>query len=367
MPDGDLPHRSIWLNDDASSVGIIDQTALPHAVQVLRIDTCEAAAHAIRAMQVRGAPLIGAVAAYGLAFAVAANPSDTALRAAVDALRDTRPTAVNLHHALDAIAARLLPLPPPARRDAAFAAAAALCDEDVAINEAIGRHGLELLRRAHEAAPDRPVHVLTHCNAGWLATVGGGGTALSPVYAAHAQGIPVHVWVSETRPRNQGAALTAWELVAAGVPHTVIADNAAGHLLQRRRVDLVITGTDRTLPTGDVCNKIGTYLKAVAAHDSGVPFYAAVPSPSIDWELTDPFAIPIEERAAEEVTTIRGRDPQGDITTVTLTPPGTAAVNFAFDVTPARLVSGLITERGVAVGADGLRRLFPERFPEAPA
>lgn len=365
MPDGDLPRRSIWLNDDGASVSILDQTSLPHAVEVVRLDTLEAVAVAIRTMQVRGAPLIGAAAAYGLAFAAAADASDTAVRRAADMLRDTRPTAVNLHHALDTIAAQLLALPPAARRAAAFDAAATLCAEDVAINEAIGRHGLALLRTAHEAGPNRPVHVLTHCNAGWLATVGGGGTALSPIYAAQDAGVPVHVWVSETRPRNQGAALTAWELAAAGVPHTVIADNAAGHLLQRGRVDLVITGTDRTLPSGDVCNKIGTYLKAVAAHDNDVPFYVAAPSPSIDWERTDPIAIPIEERAAEEVTTARGRDAEGRITTVELTARGTAAANFAFDVTPARLVSGLITERGVAVGTGGLRRLFPERFADA--
>ena len=253
MPDSDLPCRSIWPAPDGARVCILDQTLLPHRVEVVTLASVEDVVRAVTTMQVRGAPLIGAAVAYGLAFAVARDPSDAAIDAALTALRQTRPTAVNLHHAIDGLAARLRGAPPDARADIARAAVTALCADDIAINEAIGRHGLRLLEKAARNAPGRPLQVLTHCNAGWLATVGGGGTALSPIYAAHAAGLPVHVWVSETRPRNQGAALTAWELACGGVPYTVIADNAAGHLLQRGRVDLCLTGTDRTLSSGDVC------------------------------------------------------------------------------------------------------------------
>jgi methylthioribose-1-phosphate isomerase len=357
------PFRTIWLAGDGETVEIIDQTRLPHRFVTVRLETLEDAAHAIRAMLVRGAPLIGATAAYGVAMAMRDDPSDEALAAARASLAATRPTAVNLRWALDDMAAHLAKLSPGARAEAAYARAAAICDEDVAICRAIGEHGLGLIRAAFEAGGrSRPVEVMTHCNAGWLATVDWG-TATAPIYMAHDEGIPVHVWVDETRPRNQGAFLTAWELGGHGVPHTVIVDNAGGHLMQHGRVDLMITGTDRTTATGDVANKIGTYLKALAACDNGVPFYVALPGPTIDWTIADGVRdIPIEERDPVEVTDISGRAPDGTVTTVRLTPHGSAAANFAFDVTPARLVTGLITERGLcAASAEGLLSLWPER------
>ncbi len=359
--------RTIWPEPDGVSVGIIDQTRLPHAFATLRLTTLAEAAHAIRAMQVRGAPLIGATAAHGLWLALRADPSDAGLHHARTTLLATRPTAVNLRWALDRALAHLLPLPPTGRAAGARAFAAALCDEDVAINRAIGEAGLPLLRELAARKPaGRPLNILTHCNAGWLATVDWG-TATAPIYLAHDAGLPVHVWVDETRPRNQGASLTAWELLNHGVPHTVIVDNAGGHLMQHGEVDVVIVGTDRTTADGDVCNKIGTYLKALAAHDNGVPFYVAVPSPSIDWTIRDGVReIPIEERAAGEITRLTGRQDDGQMATITITPEGSAAANPGFDVTPARLVTGLITERGVAPAtAAGLRRLFPES-PIAP-
>jgi methylthioribose-1-phosphate isomerase len=355
------PTRTIWPGADGVSVEIIDQTRLPHAFVTARLSTLEEAAHAIRAMLVRGAPLIGATAAWGLWLALRAGASDAALAGAHATLLATRPTAVNLRWALDRVRAHVTPLPPAARAAAARQLAIALCDEDVALNRGIAAAGLPLIRAlAARKAPGEPVNVLTHCNAGWLATVDLG-TATAPIYAAHDAGLPVHVWVDETRPRNQGASLTAWELLNHGVPHTVIVDNAGGHLMQRGQVDLVIVGTDRTTATGDVCNKIGTYLKALAARDNGVPFYAAVPSPSIDWTLRDGLRdIPIEERSAQEVTHLTGRLADGTVATVALTPGGSATANPAFDVTPARLVTGLITERGVAAASEaGLRRLFP--------
>jgi methylthioribose-1-phosphate isomerase len=319
-------------------------------------------------MRVRGAPLIGATAAYGMCLAVHANASDAAIGRATKELLATRPTAVNLRWALDEMRGVLDGAPPRERAALAYARAARICDEDVAICRAIGEHGAALITEVwhvkQEAADGggARVNVLTHCNAGWLATVDWG-TALAPIYVAHDDGIPVHVWVDETRPRNQGAALTAWELGRHGVPHTVIADNAAGHLMQHSKVDLCITGTDRTTAAGDVCNKIGTYLKALAAFDNGVPFYVGLPGPTIDWTITDGLAqIPIEQRSPEEVTHIAGRGADGNITTVQLTPDGSAAVNYAFDVTPARLVTGLITERGLcAASAEGLAGLYPER------
>ena len=358
------PRRPIWLNPDGRSIGVIDQTHLPHEYVTVDLRTLDDAAGAIESMQVRGAPLIGVVAAFGLAFAAAADPSDAGLANAAGVLQATRPTAVNLRHAVDDLATRLQALPPADRAAAALRRATEMADEDVAINAAIGRAGLPLIERV-AGTKDTPVQIMTHCNAGWLATVGWG-TATAPIYLAHDAGIPIHVWVSETRPRNQGAALTAWELGEAGVPHTLIADNTAGHLLQTGRVDLCIVGTDRTLPTGDVANKIGTYLKALAANDNGVPFYAAVPSPSIDWACRDPAAIPIEERSPQEVTTIQGRGSDGAVMTVRLTPESTPAVNYGFDVTPARLLTGLLTERGLcAASPDGLRGVFPERFADA--
>jgi methylthioribose-1-phosphate isomerase len=360
-----VAHRTIWLSDDKESVEIIDQTRLPHNFEIIRLDSVENAAHAIRTMQVRGAPLIGAAAAYGVALAMRANSSDVGLEQAVTTLMVTRPTAVNLRWALEEMRALLQPLPAKDRRYAAYRRAAEICDEDVGINEGIGGHGVALIRAASEAKGGAPVNILTHCNAGWLATVDWG-TATAPIYRAHDAGIPVHVWVGETRPRNQGASLTAWELGHHGVPHTVIADNVGGHLMQHGDVDLCITGTDRTTATGDVCNKIGTYLKALAAHDNDVPFYIGLPSPTIDWTLDDGVAeIPIEQRDGTEVSEMTGRTADGRIETVAITPQGSAVANYAFDVTPARLVTGLITERGIAAASrDGLLELFPERGRE---
>lgn len=356
--------RPIWLEPDGRSVGIIDQTQLPHLLRTERLATAAEAAHAIRSMQVRGAPLIGATAAYGVALAMADDPGDAALARATALLAATRPTAVNLRWALDRMAARLGPLVPAARAAAAYAEAAALVEEDVAANAAIGRHGLGLIRPLAEAAGGRPLRILTHCNAGWLATCDWG-TALAPIYMAHDAGIALEVWVDETRPRNQGAALTAWELLQHGVPHTVVSDNAGGHLMQRGLVDLCIVGADRVTAAGDVANKIGTYLKALAARESGVPFHVAVPSSTIDWGLSDGLAgIPIEERHPSEVTRVTGRAADGRVVSVQVTPDGSPAANPAFDVTPARLVGGLITERGrCPASAEGLRTLFPEAVP----
>ncbi|WP_188258900.1 S-methyl-5-thioribose-1-phosphate isomerase [Azospirillum tabaci] len=356
-------YRTIWLAQDGWSVEIIDQTRMPHDFAIARLTDLDEAAHAIRAMLVRGAPLIGATAAYGVALAMRADPSDTALEAAHARLLATRPTAVNLRWALERMRARLAPLPPAARVEAAYAEAAAVCDEDVAINRAIGEHGAALIREAaRRKAPGEPVNVLTHCNAGWLATVDWG-TALAPVYVAFEEGIRLHVWVDETRPRNQGASLTAWELNRHGVPHTVVVDNTGGHLMQHGMVDLCIVGTDRTTATGDVCNKIGTYLKALAARDNGVPFYVALPSPTVDWGMADGVKeIPIEERDAREVTELTGVTTDGRIETIRVTPAGSPAVNYGFDVTPARLVTGLVTERGVCPASrEGLLGLFPEQ------
>jgi methylthioribose-1-phosphate isomerase len=355
------PYRTIWPGADGASVEIIDQTKLPHEFTTARLTSLNEAAHAIRAMLVRGAPLIGATAAYGLWLALRVNASDAGLAHAHSTLLATRPTAVNLRWALDRVSAVVRPLAVSARAAAALQLAREICDEDVAINRGIGEAGLPLIKAiAARKAPGAPVNILTHCNAGWLAMVDLG-TATAPIYLAHDAGIPVHVWVDETRPRNQGASLTAWELQNHGVPHTVIVDNAGGHLMQRGQVDLVIVGTDRTTRTGDVCNKIGTYLKALAAHDNGVPFYVALPSPSIDWMISDGLKeIPIEERSAREVTHLTGRLPDGTVATIGVTPDGSVAANPAFDVTPARLITGLITERGIAEASEtGLRKLFP--------
>jgi methylthioribose-1-phosphate isomerase len=355
--------RSVWIEADGWSVGIIDQTKLPHALQTIRLASLEDAAHAIKSMQTRGAPLIGAVAAYGVALALRVDASDAALERAHATLVATRPTAVNLRWALDEVTASVRSQPGDARVKAAYARAAAICEEDAACSEAIGEHGLAIIERIAAAKPaGEPVNVLTHCNAGWLATVDWG-TALAPVYKAHLKGLPLHVWVDETRPRNQGAALTAWELGHQGVPHAVIADNTGGHLMQHGMVDLVITGADRVTAHGDVCNKIGTYLKALAARDNGVPFYAALPSSTIDFMIGDGVAeIPIEQRGAEEVATMTGRTADGRIETVAVVPDGSAVANYAFDVTPARIITGLITERGVVAATHaGLAAQFPER------
>jgi len=353
--------RTIWPQAGGDAVGIIDQTRLPHEFATLELRTADDAARAIKTMQVRGAPLIGATAAYGMWLAMRADASDAELTAAHAQLLETRPTAVNLRWALDRVRARLSPLPPAQRAGAALKLASEICEEDVAINRGIGEAGLPILRAlAARKRPGETLNILTHCNAGWLATVDWG-TATAPIYLAHDAGVKLHVWVDETRPRNQGASLTAWELGQHGVPHTVIVDNAGGHLMQHGRVDVVLVGTDRTTAQGDVGNKIGTYLKALAAHDNGVPFYAAVPSPSIDWTIRDGLReIPIEERSPAEITHITGRAANGATATVQITPDGSTACNPGFDVTPARLVSGLITERGVCPASSaGLRALFP--------
>ncbi len=359
---GDQWYRTIWPSDDGSAVEIIDQTLLPHTFELRSLRTVEDAAEAITSMRVRGAPLIGATAAYGLALALRSDSSDGALESAVYSLGETRPTAVNLRWALEKIKRAVGPLSPNDRADEAWACAARICDEDVEICRRIGMHGLARLREVTHRKEGGTVNILTHCNAGWLATVDWG-TALAPIYMAHDTGIAVHVWVDETRPRNQGAALTSYELAEHGVPHTLIVDNAGGHLMQHGMVDLCIVGTDRTTAAGDVANKIGTYLKALAAHDNGVAFYVALPSTTIDWTLRDGLAeIPIEERAPEEVTVIAGRTEDGEVTKVEIAPSGCRAGNWAFDVTPARLVTGLITERGVCdASIGGLVGLFPER------
>jgi methylthioribose-1-phosphate isomerase len=357
------PMRTIWLEPDGATVGIIDQTRLPHELVTVRLSTVDDAAHAIADMLVRGAPLIGATAAYGVALALRRDASDEALDGACRALLATRPTAVNLRWAIEEMRARLRPLAKGERAAAAYRRAAEICEEDVETNRTIGRHGVALIAAAWAAKKRKgAVEVLTHCNAGWLATVDWG-TALAPIYAAQEEGIPLHVWVDETRPRNQGASLTAWELGEQGVPHTVIVDNAGGHLMQHGRVDLCITGSDRTTAAGDVANKIGTYLKALAAHDNGVPFYVALPSSTIDWSIEDGVRdIPIEERDPSEVAEIAGRLPDGKSARVRLLPEGSTALNYAFDVTPRRFVTGLITERGVSPASrEGLLSLFPER------
>jgi methylthioribose-1-phosphate isomerase len=355
-------YRSIWLNADGWRVDIIDQTRLPHEFEIVTLETLEDAARAIEVMQVRGAPLIGATAAYGMCLALREDASDEALEAADARLRRTRPTAINLMWALDEMLSSVRNLPRENRLEAAYARAADICDQDVATNEAIGRNGLKIIEQIAASKPGETVNILTHCNAGWIATVDWG-TALAPIYMAHDKGIPVHVWADETRPRNQGAALTAWELGSHGLPHTIVVDNAGGHLMQHGQVDLCIVGTDRTARNGDVCNKIGTYLKALAARDNDVPFYVALPHSTIDWTVADGVRdIPIEERSGEEVTHLTGRAEDGAIVKVQVSAPGSGAGNPAFDVTPARLVTGLITERGVAEASEaGLLSLYPEK------
>ncbi len=358
-----VPFRTIWRAESGRGVRIIDQRWLPHELRIADLTGLDATAVAIREMWVRGAPLIGATAAYGVALAMEADPSDAGLAAAEETLRRTRPTAVNLGWALASMRAALAALRPARRAEAAWARAAAIADEDVAINRAIGDAGLPLIAAISAQKGGAPVNVLTHCNAGWLATVDWG-TATAPIYRAVEEGLAVHVWIDETRPRNQGAALTAWEMASHGVAHTLIVDNAGGHLMQRGAVDLVIVGTDRTTASGDVANKIGTYLKALAAHDTGVPFYVALPSPTIDWSISDGLRdIPIEARDAAEVTHVWGRQADGGLGAVRVCPETTPAANPAFDVTPARLVTGLVTERGVcAASTEGLAGLFPERL-----
>ncbi len=355
-------YRTIWLRDDGSTVEIIDQTKLPHELATVTLTSVEDAARAILTMQVRGAPLIGATAAYGVALALRRDASDEALDDAVEFLAKQRPTAINLRWALEEMRRAVRNLPRAERVAAAYRRAAQICDEDVETCRLIGVHGLELIKdiAAQKKSGER-VNVLTHCNAGWLACVDWG-TATSPIYQAHDAGLPLHVWVDETRPRNQGASLTAFELGGHGVPHTIVVDNAGGHLMQHGMVDICIVGTDRVTASGDVANKIGTYLKALAAKDNGVPFYVALPHSTIDWTMTDGLAIPIEERSADEVLKMPGRLADGTVVTVEIAAPGSPAGNPAFDVTPSRLVTGFITERGVAPAtAEGIRSLYPEK------
>ncbi len=361
------PTRTIWLEADGVTVGAIDQTLLPHRFATIRLETLQDAVRAIATMQVRGAPLIGATAAYGVCLALKADASDESLERAYAALIATRPTAINLKWALDEMTAAVRNRPRDERVAAAYRRAAEICEEDIAINRAIGRHGCKLIEAiAAKKKPGECVNVLTHCNAGWLAAVDVG-TALAPVYTAHDAGIALHVWVDETRPRNQGASLTAWELGQHGVPHTVIPDNTGGHLMQRGEVDIAIVGADRVAANGDVANKIGTYLKALAAKDNNVPFYVGLPSPTIDFTVQDGVAdIPIEQRSADEVATMSGKTADGRIETVRVVPDGSAVANYGFDVTPARLVTGLITERGVlAPSREALAKAFPERSDAA--
>jgi methylthioribose-1-phosphate isomerase len=355
--------RTIWLEADAASVGVIDQTVLPHRFATVRLKTLSDTAHTIKSMQVRGAPLIGAAAAYGVWLALRSDTSDESLERACATLLATRPTAINLKWALDEMLAAVRNRPRDERVAAALKRANEIAEEDVAINYSIGGHGLKLIEAAAAKKKNgKPVNVLTHCNAGWLATVDWG-TATAPIYLAHDKGVAVHVFADETRPRNQGASLTAWELGKHGVPHTVIPDNTGGHLMQHGLVDMVIVGTDRVTAQGDVCNKIGTYLKALAAHDNNVPFYVALPSPTIDFSVSDGLAeIPIEQRGPEEVASMTGKTTDGRIETVQVVPDGSAVANYAFDVTPARLITGLITERGViAANRAALAKAFPER------
>jgi methylthioribose-1-phosphate isomerase len=359
------PTRTIWPSDDGRSVEIIDQTRLPHEIATVKLKTLDDAAYAIQAMLVRGAPLIGVTAAYGLALALRADPSDAALDKAAAHLAEQRPTAVNLRWALDQVSLAVRQAPPAERAAAAFAKAGALADDDVESCRRIGEHGLAIVKSIAAKKAGRPVNILTHCNAGWLACVDWG-TATSPIYQAHDAGIPVHVFVDETRPRNQGASLTALELLHHGVPHTLIVDNAGGHYMQTGEIDLAIVGTDRVAANGDVANKIGTYLKALAARDCNVPFYVALPYSTIDWSLDSGRDIPIEERGADEVLKIRGRLDDGRVMTVAIAPDGVKARNPGFDVTPARLVTGLITERGICdASRSGLLSLYPERSEAA--
>ncbi|TPL22702.1 MULTISPECIES: S-methyl-5-thioribose-1-phosphate isomerase [unclassified Mesorhizobium] len=360
---GERHYRTIWLSDDGRSVEIIDQRWLPHDFRIVKVDTVNGIATAICDMWVRGAPLIGVTAAYGVAMQMADDPADAALDAVWETLHETRPTAINLRWALDEMRRFLRPLPTEQRAAAAYRRASEIANEDVGLNRAIGENGLAIIKDiAARKKPGETVNILTHCNAGWLATVDYG-TATAPIYLAREAGIPVHVYVDETRPRNQGAQLTAWEMAGHGVPHTLIVDNAGGHLMQRGAIDMVIVGTDRTTADGDVCNKIGTYLKALAAADNDVPFYVALPSPTIDWTVGDGLAeIPIEERSGDEVSLVWGKTASGEIAQVRVSPEATPAANPAFDVTPARLVTGLITERGVAKASrEGLKAMFPER------
>ena len=365
MDDGPIPsarperYRALSRSPGERAIEVLDQRVLPHAVKTMRLATADAVADAIRDMVVRGAPLIGAAGAYGMALGLDADAGDAALDRLFAMLDATRPTAVNLRWALERVRSRVAGFAPADRADAAWREADAIYAEDVSINAALGRHGLSLLRSI-AGERERALNVMTHCNAGALATCGFG-TATAPLFLAHGEGMPLHVWVSETRPRLQGANLTAWEMAQHAIPHTLVVDSASGLLMRRGDVDVVIVGADRVAANGDVCNKIGTYDKALAAADNGVPFYVAVPSPTIDWSARSGEAIPIEARSGDEVLEVRGRAASGDACAVSIARSGTRALNFAFDVTPARLVTGYLTERGIAEDGAALARLFPER------
>ena len=354
-------YRTIWFDKTKECVSVINQTILPHEFQTVDLFSSAEAAAAIKNMIVRGAPLIGVTGAYGMALASKEDPSDSALRAAYDLLHQTRPTAVNLRWALSRMLKLLLETAAPEREARAISEAAKIAEEDAARCELIGEFGGQIISRLAQKNPAKPLNILTHCNAGWLCAVDWG-TALAPIYKAARAGVQLHVWVDETRPRNQGASLTAFELLSENIPHTVIADNTGGHLMQHGQVDMCIVGSDRTTYTGDVCNKIGTYLKALAAHDNNIPFFVALPSSTIDWRIRNGITdIPIEERDAREVTHISGMSSNGTLAEVQLTPNGSAALNYGFDVTPSRLISGLITERGLCKAEeDAIRSLFPD-------
>jgi len=357
-----VAYRTIWVNQDGWSIDVIDQTRMPHLFEISNLKTLQDCCLAIKHMVVRGAPLIGVTAAYGFYLAMREDASDEGMESAFKTLFETRPTAVNLRWALEQMRHCLIQLPIAERAARAFERAGEIADEDVEISKSIGRNGLELIKNiASEKNPGGVVNILTHCNAGWLATVDWG-TATAPIYMAHNQGIRLHVWVDETRPRNQGASLTAWELGKHGVTHSLIVDNAGGHLMQHGMVDLCLVGSDRTTRAGDVCNKIGTYLKALAAYDNKLPFYVCLPSTTIDWTIREGVnEVPIEQRDGSEVSQVTGRLPNGDIGSVNIAPDRTDVANYAFDVTPARLITGLITERGVVDASEpAIVTAFPD-------
>ncbi len=348
-------YRTIWY--DGNVVKIIDQTKLPHQFIIKELKKVKDAINAIKKMEVRGAPLIGGTAAYGIALAVKENKDSEFIKKSAEELIQSRPTAINLKWAVDRMMEKLSGINSDQILDLALKEAKEICDEDEKFCENIGINGLKIIEEIYNKKKDT-VNILTHCNAGWLATINWG-TATSPIYHAHKKGIPVHVWVDETRPRNQGANLTSYELNEEKIPNTIIADNTGGILMQRGEVDMCIVGTDRTLSNGDVCNKIGTYLKALAAHDNNVPFYVALPSSTIDWDIKDSKDIPIEERNSEELSHIEGIDENNEIKKVFIYPNKSKSMNLAFDITPAKYVTGLITERGISeASSDGLKQLF---------
>jgi methylthioribose-1-phosphate isomerase len=348
-------YRTIWYEDEV--VKIIDQTKLPHKFIIKDLKTVKEAINAIKVMEVRGAPLIGGTAAYGMALAVKENNDIDFIKKSSEELIESRPTAINLKWAVDRMNKKLSGINKDKILDVALNEAKEICDEDEKFCENIGLNGLKIIQEIYSKKKDT-VNILTHCNAGWLATINWG-TATSPIYHAHKKGIPVHVWVDETRPRNQGANLTSYELNEENIANTIIADNTGGILMQRGEVDMCIVGTDRTLSNGDVCNKIGTYLKALAAHDNNVPFYVALPSSTIDWEIKEGKDIPIEERNSEELSHIEGVDENNEIKKVLIYPKKSKTMNLAFDVTPAKYVTRLITEKGISeASTEGLKQLF---------